>query len=100
MYRRFYKEGFKRQKAARGAYVDSLPVTVTMTGGRNSLITRLQNQKCELCGANEKLEMHHIRKLKDLKGKQDWEKRMSARRRKTLALCSKCHDKIHAGKLD
>ena len=100
MYRRFYKEGFKRQKAARGAYVDSLPVTVTITGGRNSLVARLQNQKCELCGANEKLEMHHIRKLKDLKGKQDWEKRMSARRRKTLAVCSKCHDKIHAGKLD
>ncbi|MDQ6532166.1 reverse transcriptase domain-containing protein, partial [Flavobacterium sp. LHD-85] len=100
IYRRFYNEGFKRQKIARGAYVDNLPMTVTITGGRNSLIARLQNEKCELCGANEKLEMHHIRKLKDLKGKEDWMKRMIARKRKTLAVCSKCHDKIHAGKLD
>lgn len=100
IYRRFYNEGFKRQKIARGAYVDNLPMTVTITGGRNSLIARLQNEKCELCGANDKLEMHHIRKLKDLKGKEDWMKRMIARKRKTLAVCSKCHDKIHAGKLD
>jgi group II intron reverse transcriptase/maturase len=100
IYRRFYNEGFKRQKIARGAYVDNFPMTVTITGGRNSLIERLQNEKCELCGANEKLEMHHIRKLKDLKGKEDWIKRMIARKRKTLAVCSKCHDKIHAGKLD
>ena len=33
-------------------------------------------------------------KLKDLKGKSDWEKNMIARRRKTLAVCSKCHAKI------
>ena len=38
--------------------------------------------------------MHHVRKLKDLKGKSDWEKNMIARRRKTLAVCSKCHAKI------
>jgi group II intron reverse transcriptase/maturase len=100
LYRRFYNEGFKRQKIASGAYVDNLPMTVTITGGRNSLIARLQNEKCELCGANEKLEMHHIRKLKDLKGKEDWMKRMIARKRKTLAVCPKCHDKIHAGTLD
>ncbi|WP_457911917.1 HNH endonuclease, partial [Bacteroides thetaiotaomicron] len=29
-----------------------------------------------------------------LKGKSDWEKKMIARRRKTLAVCSKCHAKI------
>ena len=100
LYRRFYKEGFKRQKTARGAYVDNFPRTVTTTGGRNSLIARLKTEKCERCGATDKLEMHHVRKLKDLKGKKDWEKRMIARNRKTLAVCSKCHDKIHAGKLD
>lgn len=97
---RFYKGGFKRQKIARGAYVDNLPRTVTTTGGRNSLITRLQTKVCEYCGATDNLEMHHIRKLSDLKGKLDWEKRMIARKRKTLALCIKCHDKLHAGKLD
>lgn len=100
LYRRFHNEGFKRMKIARGAYVDTIPKTVTTTGGRNSLIARLQLEKCEQCGATDKLEMHHVRKLKDLKGKKDWEKRMIARNRKTLAVCSKCHDKIHAGKLD
>jgi group II intron reverse transcriptase/maturase len=100
IYRRFYKEGFSRKKIARGAYVDNLPRTVISTGGRNSLIARLQTEKCEICNSTEKLEMHHVRKLKDLKGKKDWEKRMIARNRKTLAVCSKCHDKIHAGKLD
>ena len=73
---------------------DTIPRTVSITGGRNSLMERLKLQVCELCGATDKLEMHHVRKLKDLKGKSDWEKRMIARRRKTLAVCSKCHAKI------
>lgn len=72
----------------------TIPRTVTITGGRNSLMERLKLQVCELCGATDKLEMHHVRKLKDLKGKSDWEKNMIARRRKTLAVCSKCHAKI------
>jgi group II intron reverse transcriptase/maturase len=97
---RFYKGGFRRQKMARGAYVDNLPRTVTTTGGRNSLMARLQTKECEQCGATDNLEMHHVRKLKDLKGKEDWEKRMIARKRKTLAVCSSCHYKIHAGRLD
>ncbi|RKR82406.1 group II intron reverse transcriptase/maturase [Mucilaginibacter gracilis] len=97
---RFYNGGFKRQKDARSAFVDNLPRTITLRGGRNSLIDRLKAKICEYCGANDDIEMHHVRKLKDLKGKKDWEKRMIARNRKTLALCSTCHDKLHAGKLD
>lgn len=100
MYRRFYKEGFKRKKIACSADVDKIPKTVTTTGGRNSLIARLKTEKCEKCGATEKLEMHHVRTLKGLSGKKAWEKVMIARRRKTLAVCTTCHDKIHAGKLD
>lgn len=100
LHRRFYKESFARQKNARGAFVDALPKTITTVGGRNSLIDRLQTEKCEICGSAEKLEMHYVRKLKDLTGKKDWEKRMIARHRKTLAVCSKCHDRIPAGKLD
>ena len=100
VYRRFYTGGFKRQKIARGSYVDNEPNTIVLRGGRNSLIERLQANECECCGATDKIEMHHVRKLKDLKGKEFWEKRMIARRRKTLAVCSNCHDKIHAGKLD
>ena len=62
---------------------------------------RLKANKCEWCGAeNIPLEMHHIRKLKDLKGRKQWEIAMIGRKRKTMALCVNCHDKLHAGKLD
>lgn len=94
LYQSFYHGGFKRKKVAGHIYCDMIPRTVTITGGRNSLIERLKLQVCELCGATDKLEMHHVRKLKGLTGKSDWEKRMIARRRKTLAVCSKCHAKI------
>ncbi|WP_408008336.1 group II intron reverse transcriptase/maturase [Pseudalkalibacillus sp. A8] len=69
--------------------------------GRTSLIDRLKAEKCEWCGAtNTPLDIHHVRKLKDLKGKRKWEKLMIARKRKTMALCKKCHVDLHSGKLD
>ena len=74
-------------------------------GGRNGILARLKANKCEFCG-DEKgpFEIHHVRKLKDLKGKQAWEKIMIARRRKTLVLCgngstNNCHYKLHNNKL-
>lgn len=66
-----------------------------------SLISRLKAERCEWCGAeNVPIEMHHVRKIKDLKGKAGWEIVMIGRKRKTMALCHACHDKLHAGKLD
>ena len=68
---------------------------------RTSMIDRMKAKKCECCGSeNVELEMHHVRKLKDLKGKKNWEKVMIARNRKTMALCIECHRKLHAGLLD
>lgn len=70
-------------------------------GGRTSLIERLLAEKCEWCGAeNIPLEMHHVNKLKNLKGKKQWEQFMIARNRKTIAMCVKCHHDLHNGKLD
>lgn len=69
--------------------------------GHNSLIMRLKNDICEYCGMKTKdIEVHHVRKLKDLKGKAKWEVQMIGRKRKTLALCHDCHVKLHTGKLD
>ena len=69
--------------------------------GRNSLIKRLKASQCEWCGAeNVPIEIHHVRKLKDLSGRKQWEIAMIGRKRKTMALCIDCHDKLHAGKLD
>ena len=98
--REFYDKGFKRKELPNRYLDDRQPNTIAITGGRNGLIKRLQARVCELCGATDNLEMHHVRKLKDLKGKSDWEVKMIARKRKTLAVCSVCHHKIHAGKLD
>lgn len=97
--RTLYNGGFKRKKMASIFMEDAYPNTVAYSGGYG-LMNRLSAQKCELCGATGVLEMHHIRKMKDLKGKQDWERKMIARQRKTLAVCEKCHDMIHVGKLD
>lgn len=99
-YREFYDKGFKRKEMPDVNLNDRLPNTVAITGGRNGLITRLQARVCELCGSTDELEMHHVRRLKDLKGKSDWEVKMIARKRKTLALCIKCHHKVHAGSID
>ena len=68
--------------------------------GRSELGQRLRAKQCEWCGTQEgKMEVHHVRKLKDLKGKTEWEKRMIARKRKTMVLCKQCHVALHAGRL-
>ena len=98
----FFKESMARQIVPDlNSEIDSPTHQMFYNLGRNSLIDRLKAEKCELCGeSNIPLEMHHIRKLKDLKGKKKWEKVMIARRRKTLALCKKCHVDLHRGRLD
>lgn len=95
-----YNEGFKRKKAMKYANVDNIKENRSYLG-RTSLIQRLEAGRCELCGdENTRIEIHHVRKLKDLQGKKFWETLMIARRRKTLALCHKCHVDLHNGKLD
>ena len=70
---------------------------------RNELIKRLVADQCEMCGSEENCEVHHLRKLADLKkgGRKEkplWQQMMSARRRKTLVVCRACHQAIHHGK--
>ena len=65
-------------------------------GTRNTFDKRLSAKECELClKTNVPLEIHHINKVKNLKGKQLWEIVMIAKKRKTLAVCKDCHHKIH-----
>ena len=98
--RLFYHDGFARQPALRNGAVDNIPNTVKHSA-KTSLVKRLSAGQCELCGKTDcEIEIHHVRKLKDLKGKSYWERFMIARNRKTLALCTDCHRKLHAGKLD
>ena len=98
--RLFYNEGFKRQKQGLFKNEDNIPDGIKYFSS-TSLIDRLRAGKCEICGKeNTTIEIHHIRKLKDLQGKNFWETLMIARKRKTLALCLDCHKKLHCGKLD
>ena len=79
---------------------DLLPATAKYSS-RTELITRMLAKRCEYCGKTEgKFEVHHVRKLKDIKdGTKTWQRLMIARNRKTLVLCVECHDLLHAGKL-
>lgn len=72
---------------------------------RSDLIQRLQANTCEMCGTQVKCEVHHVRKLADLKQrwagrgeKPFWVTRMIAMQRKTLVVCHPCHMDIHAGR--
>jgi group II intron reverse transcriptase/maturase len=72
---------------------------------RTDLIHRLQADRCELCGSRQNCEVHHVRKLADLKrrwaGRREkprWVKQMIATHRKTLVVCHQCHVNIHAGR--
>lgn len=94
--RHLYNEGFKRKRPLYVSSFDNKPNPMPNVSS-TSLIDRLKAQVCELCGASENLVMHHVRKLGELKGKENWEKHMIARRRKTMAVCGSCHQKIHHG---
>ncbi len=63
---------------------------------KTTIRQRLNARVCELCGCKEAdlYEVHVIRNLNEL-GNSDWETVMKKKRRKTLVVCSKCHERIH-----
>lgn len=70
--------------------------SVRHASNSTTLEKRLSAKTCELCGkTNIPLEIHHVNKVKNLKGKEQWEIVMIAKKRKTLAVCKDCHHKIH-----
>ena len=80
--------------------VDNHPPLIN---GRAELVQSLLADACELCGSTVKVQVHHIRAVKDLrkpgraKGSA-WVEMMAARQRKTLVVCASCHADIHAGR--
>lgn len=83
----------------------------TLYSPRYQILARYNAKKCELCGLEtndqKKFEIHHIRKLKDIKRKYskqgnkilEWVLKMVAINRKTLVICKNCHIEIHQGKM-
>ena len=89
----------KRQRTA--VITDRNPVMATAR--RNELIHRLLAGQCEMCEGREGLQVHHVRKLADLNkpGRPErppWVHLMAMRKRKTLVVCERCHQDIHAGR--
>ena len=89
------------RRADTAVLTDQRPVLASTR--RNELIHRLVAGRCEICERTENLEVHHIRKLADLNrpGRPDkpaWMHLMAMRRRKTLVICRRCHEDIHAGR--
>lgn len=80
---------------------DVIPAIITIIAkGRTTIDSRLKAYRCELCGyegKDRKYEVHHVNKVKNLKGKEPWKVVMIAKRRKTLVVCRDCHQKIHYG---
>ncbi|MGY2093555.1 reverse transcriptase domain-containing protein [Nocardia gipuzkoensis] len=86
-----------RQKTAKVR--DYQPVRVDYP--HKEILTRLLADTCELCGTVGEVEVHHIRKLAELgipgPPQPQWITTMANRRRKTLVVCTTCHDHIHTG---
>jgi group II intron reverse transcriptase/maturase len=93
---RFGEISLKRQKKA---VLRDRPVVRPIA--RKELITRLRMGRCELCEQNDQVEVHQVRKLADLtesgQPQPQWAQHMAKKRRKTLVVCSHCHEAIHTG---
>ncbi|HCQ6189426.1 group II intron reverse transcriptase/maturase [Clostridioides difficile] len=81
-------------------FTDIVPQTAkNYTHDVTTLESRLKAKICEVCGCtdSDRYEIHHVNKVRNLKGKSEWEKIMIAKRRKTIVVCHKCHMAIHHG---
>jgi group II intron reverse transcriptase/maturase len=95
----------KRVKPSNSCPIYDMPTREYPRGDRSDLIQRLLANTCEMCGREIQCEVHHVRKLADLKKrwagrrkKPEWVVRMIAIHRKTLVVCCDCHHDIHAGR--
>ena len=93
----FYKDGYRQKEfATKFDNVNELP-QFSKYIKTNTLKQRVERHTCELCHKDcRELEIHQIKKLKDLKGNQEWVFLMRKKRRKTLVVCPACHKLIHS----
>lgn len=103
----YFNESIKKKDSPLTKVNDTI---TTVKENKCQLIDRLNANKCEMCGKEgtyTDFEVHHIRKLKDIKKKYakrgsripNWILRMCRMNRKTLVLCKKCHKDLHNGNL-
>ena len=74
--------------------------TVLRIRDRSSLIDRLLKDRCELCGSKDRVQVHHVRRIRE-KGKRLPHQEIKAViNRKAVVVCHECHWTIHRGKYD
>lgn len=89
-----YHDGFTKKDKPLLEDVDVLP-EYKRYDKPNSLTTRLKAGVCEACSSRTKeIHMHHVKRLKDLTGRTEFELLMMAKRRKSLALCPACFNRV------
>ena len=74
-------------------HYDNIPNTMYLPAP--TLVERLKEKRCELCGKMGDLVMHHVRNINQLKADTRWNTMMIKRHRKTLAVCHDCDALIH-----
>jgi hypothetical protein len=90
--------GIPLKRQPRAVLTDRTPLPDTIIH-RKELISRLQAGRCEICQHTGQVQVHHVGKLAHL-GKPGtprppWMEIMAKKHRKTLVVCSGCHDTIH-----
>ena len=92
----FYHDGFAKKKDsdADPLILDILP-QFRRYERKNGLSSRLKAGCCELCSEKtDEIRVHHVKRLKDLTGDTEAEQLMIKKRRKSLALCPACFEKL------
>jgi group II intron reverse transcriptase/maturase len=105
----YFNQSIKKVNSPKIEDVDTQKINLP---GRSQILDRLNASEFECCGfkseKREDFEIHHIRKLKDIKKKYSkrgeaipaWVLAMSSMNRKTLIVCKKCHLDIHRGNVN
>jgi group II intron reverse transcriptase/maturase len=90
--------GINLRQDRRAVITDPVPPRVRVP--RKELLARLHKRECELCETGTTVTVHQVAGLKELgktgDGQPAWAALMARMRRKTLIVCSPCHDWIHA----
>ena len=90
--------GIPLKQNRRAVIADPAPVPVHPP--RRELVYRLRRRQCELCEQGATVAVHQVAALADLgrpgPGQPAWAALMTRMRRKTLIVCTACHEHIHA----
>ena len=90
--------GIPLRRDRRAVIRDPAPAPAVIA--RKELIHRLRKRRCELCEHGTTVAVHQVAGLVSLgrpgPGQPAWAALMANKRRKTLIVCTDCHDHIHA----